>query len=158
MTIQRPTIFISHIHEDQGIASLLSIFLRENYGDVCDVFCSSDGMGIPLGTDWLQSIDRNLDGSTIMLLLCNHVSVIRPWIGFEAGVGWARRIQVIPICCRGMQIKELPMPFARLEAMRIERLDSLKRMAREVGKAVGYEGDVPEERIQTMLNEIRLAD
>ncbi len=59
-----------------------------------------------------------------MLIFCSPVSVSRPWINFEAGAGWARKIEIVPLCHSGLRPVDLPLPLNLLQG--IEANDPLK--------------------------------
>ncbi|PYV95030.1 MAG: toll/interleukin-1 receptor domain-containing protein, partial [Acidobacteria bacterium] len=89
--------FISHITEEAGVAAKLKAALARDFLQMLDVFVSSDGESISAGDDWLKSIDNALQQSALMLILCSPSSIRRPWINFEAGAAWMRRIPLIPL-------------------------------------------------------------
>ena len=93
-----------------------------------------------------------------MLLFCSPVSISRPWVNFEAGCGWIKRIPIIPICHSGQGKGMLPAPLAVFQALEVasdrfvaDLLDSLAKhldvpkvprvdqsaMRRELDNAVG---------------------
>ena len=134
MSFTKPTIFISHINEHEKLAGLMKKLINEVFSGAMETFVSSDEESIGLGDEWLSKININLENCNVMLLICSEQSVNRPWIAFEAGVGWAKKIKVVPVCCFGLNIKDLPMPFNRWQATNVSRVDSLNRLLKMLAK------------------------
>jgi len=136
----KPTIFISHIHENSELARLIKEFINKIFVDSFMIFVSSDEESIGLGDDWLQKIDNNLERCEVILLLCSPQSISRPWIAFEAGVGWSKKIKVIPLCY-GLNINQLPLPFSRWQSKNINRRDSLNSLIKKLSNDFGLKYD-----------------
>ncbi|HEA67767.1 MAG TPA: TIR domain-containing protein [Desulfobacterales bacterium] len=113
-------IFISHITEESALALVLKDWIESTFVDQCEVFVSSDLRDIPAGSKWLEEIDQALEGSVVMLLLCSPASISRPWVNFEAGCGWIKRIPIIPICHSGQRENSLPVPISVFQALELE--------------------------------------
>ena len=56
----------------------------------------------------MDSISKGLKDCAASFLLCSPASVQQPWIWFEAGAGWIRDIDVVPLCHSGMTPDRLP--------------------------------------------------
>lgn len=134
-------IFISHITEEGELAKLLADFIKRTYLNMFDVFVSSDGESISSGDRWLESIDNALNSCVIQISLCSPYSVSRPWINFEAGASWIRRIPVIPICHSGMTKNKLPIPLSLLQGIDIEQSDAMSRFFITLSEKLG--SDIP---------------
>jgi hypothetical protein len=87
-----PSVFVSHISEDKQTAGRLKNVLTRDFPGLLDVFLSSDTQSIAAGEEWLQSIEQALRDSAMLLVLCSPDSIRRPWINFEAGAAWMRKI------------------------------------------------------------------
>ncbi|WNM60547.1 toll/interleukin-1 receptor domain-containing protein [Candidatus Nitrospira neomarina] len=111
-------VFLSHIAEEGPLAAAMKRALEEAIADF-EVFVS--GVDIKLGRAWLDALDRAFDNSSAVLVLCSPRSIARPWVNFESGGGWGRRVQVIPICHGGLIKKELPHPFSMFQALTLTR-------------------------------------
>jgi len=94
------------------MAAKLKAALARDFLQMLDVFVSSDGESISAGDDWLKSIDDALEQSALMLILCSPSSIRRPWINFEAGAAWMRKIPLIPLCHAGLTPGDLPAPLS----------------------------------------------
>ncbi|MGR9076244.1 toll/interleukin-1 receptor domain-containing protein [Rhizobium leguminosarum] len=135
----KPTIFLSHITEEKGLATIFKKQIEDSFLGLVDVFVSSDAKSIPLGKNWLDQVTEGLRSCRAMLLLCSQASIRRTWINFEAGAAWARAIEVAPICHSGLRPVDLPLPMSLLQGVeasdsaRIEQVFQL--IARQLGSA-----------------------
>jgi hypothetical protein len=120
----KPVIFISHISEEGSLAQLFKKALEESFLGLVDVFVSSDASSIGAGSNWLDRITDGLRTSEAMLIFCSPSSISRPWINFEAGAGWAREIEIVPMCHSGLRPVDLPVPLSLLQG--IEAHDAAK--------------------------------
>lgn len=137
----KPLIFISHITEEKELAKLLADFIKKSYLNMFDVFVSSDGESIASGDRWIETIDKALNSCVIQVSLCSPFSIQRPWINFEAGASWIRRIPVIPICHSGLSKSNLPVPLSLLQGIDIEQHDGLSRFCKTLSDKLG--SDIP---------------
>lgn len=134
MQYPKPTIFISHIHENKELTLIIKELIEIIFENSLNIFASSDSESIDLGDEWLMKVNDGLTKCDIMLLICSPESINRPWIAFEAGVGWSKGIKVIPLCCFGLTISSLPLPFNRWQAANANREDSLNRLMKIIAK------------------------
>ena len=130
-------VFISHITEEKDLASLLAKLIKESYLGMLDTFVSSDGESIPSGSRWIDSIDNALSNSAIQISLCSPQSIKRPWINFEAGASWIRKIPVIPLCHSGLEKGSLPIPLALLQSANIDDQADLKKVFELLSHVLG---------------------
>jgi len=126
-------VFISHIHEDAPFGLKLKEFFERNYRDDFDVFISSDKKQIPWGEEWANEIRNALDECKMMFVVCSPVSITRPWIFFETGSAWVKRIPMIPICINNTKKEELPMMLQIFQATEFS-LDFAKDLTDQVSK------------------------
>lgn len=101
-------IFLSHISEESQLAQEIKQNLEEALPTV-KIFVSA--VDVHLGDAWLKEIDKALSDSRAVLVLCSQNSTRRPWINFESGGGWSRRLPVIPICHGDLKKEKLPYPL-----------------------------------------------
>ena len=132
-------VFISHITEESELAKIISEEIKSSFLGLLDTFVSSDGESLPAGGRWLDSIDEALSNSAIQISLCSPVSIKRPWINFEAGASWIRRIPVVPLCHSGLLKSNLPIPLAMLQAADFDNEADLKVMFTGLAKVLGAE-------------------
>jgi hypothetical protein len=112
--------FISHISEERPIAIILKKWIESTFLGQRSVFISSDSDSIPAGSKWLDEINSALDSAKVLVILCSPASIKRPWINFEAGCGWIKRIPILPICHSGMTKSDLPLPLSLSQGLEID--------------------------------------
>jgi hypothetical protein len=130
------TIFISHISEEAELAKVFKCAIENDFLQMVSVFVSSDTASIQAGENWLKSIDEAIRDAAVEIIICSRSSITRPWINFEAGAGWMRKIPIIPVCHSGLKPRDLPMPLAVLQGLvagDVEGLESIIRANRENG-------------------------
>jgi hypothetical protein len=115
-----PVISISHVVEELAIAQALARWIDAAFPQRCAVVPSSDTRDIPTGGRWLEEVDRALGATRVLLVVCSPASLRRPWIGFEAGCAWMKRVPVLPICHSGQRAAKLPPPLSAFPALEIE--------------------------------------
>ena len=109
-------IFLSHITEESSVAKSLKVSLESALPGI-EVFVGA--ADIHYGDQWLKVIDEAMERANIILCLCSPGSVRRPWVNFEGGSGWARRLPVIPICYNGLSKDQLPDPLGMFQAVEL---------------------------------------
>ena len=90
----------------------------------------------PVGR-WLEEISSKLADARLVIVLCSPYSVHRTWINFEAGAGWIKNIDIIPLCHSGMTPEKLPIPLNMLQAVKGADADKLADMYRSVSEILG---------------------
>jgi hypothetical protein len=130
-------VFVSHITEEGELAKIISNEIKSSFLGLLDTFVSSDGESLPAGGRWLDTIDAALSSSAIQISLCSPQSVKRPWINFEAGASWIRRIPVVPLCHSGLSKSGLPVPLSMLQAADLTSAADLKVVFNELAKILG---------------------
>jgi hypothetical protein len=116
-TRDKPIVFISHITEESELAALIKARINEDFLGMMEVFVSSDKGSIAAGDRWLEEIDQHLSRASAELVICSHRSIERPWVNFEAGAGWVKKIPIIPVCHTGMRPAALPIPLNLLQGI-----------------------------------------
>lgn len=104
-------IFLSHVSTEGLLALVLKEWIQAIFDDRIKVFVSSDIKNIAAGDPWLGDVRKALERSRLLIILCSPYSVTRPWVNFEAGCAWLKKIPVIPICHSGMKLDHLPSPL-----------------------------------------------
>ncbi len=127
-------IFISHISEEQPLATVIKKWLDVAFPEKLDVFVSSDPDDISAGEDWLKKIRDAMNCSDLLIILYSPQSTFRPWINFEAGCGWIKEIPIIPICHSGLKFSEIEAPISNFQGLDIESTDFTKRFFGAVTK------------------------
>jgi len=130
-------LFISHITEEKKIAVQLKTALVNDFLGLLDVFVSSDTDSIAAGEEWLISIESALRDCKIFVVLCSPDSIHRPWINFEAGAAWMRKIPLIPICHAGLSPHDLRMPLSLRQGIKITDSDGIQRLYKRIAHELG---------------------
>jgi hypothetical protein len=109
-------IFISYIHEENGIAIATQRLLQDHLQGSA-VFMSADQWQVYAGEVWLDRIRTELASALVVVLLMSPTSVGRPWVNFEAGAAWLSGKAVIPACFGGLTKATLPKPYSGIQAL-----------------------------------------
>jgi len=133
----RPLIFISHISEEAELATALKESIQDSFLGMIEIFVSSDKQSIPLGSNWLQQISTALERASIILICCGPQSISRPWINFEAGAGWVRKVSVVPICHSGLEPSKLSLPFSLLQGIEIRDAKEISELFGLIASSIG---------------------
>ncbi|GEM_PF-2178462 len=110
-------VFISHINEDSKLASVLKQWIESTFLGEVEVFVSSEPVDNRPGERWFEKIENELEQSKLLIILASKESVVRPWINFETGAGWIKKIPVIPICHTNITKNNLPLPLLHFQAL-----------------------------------------
>jgi hypothetical protein len=130
-------IFISHIREELQVALVLKKWIESAFADHCQVLTSTDPDGIPFAAQALEENERAWEETKALILLYSPDSIRKPWISFEAGCAWLRRILIIPVCYSGLSAGQLPQPLAIFPGFDLNQKDFgqnlFMTLARELG-------------------------
>lgn len=148
----KKTIFLSHISEEGKLGTLFKDRLEKDFLSLIDVFVSSDSRSIPPGDAWLKAVDENLDRAAALIVLASPTSVARPWITFETGAGWAKRVPTMIVCHSGIAPGGLPLPMGQLQAFLATDLNRIRSMYGVVASVLG--SSTPEPDLKHFINEI----
>jgi TIR domain len=151
--MNKPVIFISHISEEADLANGFKSAIIKDFLGMPRVFVSSDTESIGAGNNWLTSIESALAEARILLILCSSASIRRPWIQFEAGAAWMRKIPIIPICHTGFRPGELPMPLSVLRAVEASQMRGLQQIYTRIAQHLNCA--VPRNGLDTLVAEIK---
>ena len=113
-------VFITHISEEAPVALALRYWIDRTLLGQWPVFVSSDKDSITPGDRWLEDIEDALNKAKVMVMLCSSTSVKKPWVNFEAGCAFIRKIPIIPVCHSGLDKGDLPVPLSLFEGLNIE--------------------------------------
>jgi hypothetical protein len=130
-------IFVSHISEESETALQLKAAIEADFLGFVDVFVSSDTESITAGEQWLASIDAALQEAGMLLILCSAASVARPWINFEAGAAWMRKIPLVPVCHAGLTPRDLPIPLSLRQGVALADANGLRRLYSLIAEVLG---------------------
>lgn len=150
-------IFLTHIGEEAGLAAVLKRWIEDTFSGKCEVFVSSDSDDIVPGDKWLNELDQALTDAGLFLVLCSPRSVRRPWVNFETGCGWIKRVPIIPICHSGQAKGELPLPLSTFQGIESSQSNFAKELLNAIAKQ-GSISKVPPIDFVQMMKEIRDAE
>lgn len=137
--MSKPRIFISHIKEEAELARELKGFIENRFLKALDVFASSHEESIKLGDDWMNTIKSSLNESRLIIVLCSPVSIVRPWINFEAGAGWLKEVPVIPLCHSGLTPGKLPVPINSFQGGLVSNSDDIMKLFHRIADLLNIE-------------------
>jgi hypothetical protein len=124
-------LFISHAHQDEGLAKVIANLLsRVTVGQI-DVWFSSDDSavgGIQPGRMWFDEIKSRLEQSIAIIVLLTPASLNKPWLYFESGMGATiPNCEIIPLCVGIDPSRDLLPPLALYQSFHLADYESLKR-------------------------------
>ena len=146
-------IFISHISEERDLALVLKSYLANDFLGFVEVFASSDTASIEAGANWLTELEGALHEAASLLVLCSRASLNRPWVNFEVGAAWIRKLPIVPICHSGIGPQELPIPLSLLQGIRASEEIGLAQLYRHVAGLLKCK--CPESKLQQLRAEIQ---
>jgi len=150
-------VFLSHISEESRLSEILKEWIESTFSGQCNVFVSSSKDDISAGEKWLDQIDTALKSAKIALVLCSLKSLNRPWINFETGCAWSRKIHIIPICHSSLKKEKLPQPLAQFQALEIENKEFSKLLIGGIAKILNF-NKLPRISYDHMTKEIKEAE
>lgn len=115
-------IFISHAVADKALADKFVSFLKEAIGVPAGaIFCSSiDGHGIPLGDDFNQYLQQQIQNPKLVILLMTP-SYMDSWFCLmELGATWAMSLKAIPIVVPPVQFSAISSTLGLKQGWNIE--------------------------------------
>lgn len=138
----KPNVFISHITEEKELALILKEEIKNRFFNGFNIFVSSDGNSIEAGSEWFNTISKNLKSADIMIVLTSKEAVNRPWISFELGVGWSKSIPTIPLCHTDMIVGQLPSPINQLQALSASNKENISQLFRIMNEKINQSTDL----------------
>ena len=132
--MEKPTIFFSHSSKDkEALARLKDLFVQKTGGTI-EVFLSSDGQSIPLGRNWVRSVELGLDRAKLMVVFVTPSSLGSHWLYFESGYAYQKKLRVVPVGFKGIDLARVPPPLGLLQGFNITSeagLDNIIAVANE---------------------------
>lgn len=133
-------VFMSYFSDEESEAQDLSDHLKKVFKkDDLEVFIYSSWESIAPGDQWEDKVLEGLMSASALLVLMSHDALTRPWINFEIGVAWAKKIRILLLCHKGMTPSALPSPYNSLQAIDLNELtheEKLNRLAEAFAKAL----------------------
>jgi hypothetical protein len=107
-------VLVSHINAEAQVASVVKQWIESSLDR--DVQASGEAESIQLDEQRRAAFDQALGEAKVVLLLCSERSIGRPWISFESGCAWFKRVPVIVGCHCGCSTEDLPPPLGSFRA------------------------------------------
>ena len=146
-------IFISHIQEEFQVALVLKKWIESAFADRCEVVVSTDPEHIPAVAQYVEKNEQALSEIKALIILCSPNSLQRPWISFEVGCAWMRKIFIIPVCYSGLSLAELPQPLATFSGFDLNQKDFPQKLFFTLAQELGI-SQLPPIEYQQMLEEL----
>lgn len=150
-------IFISHTHEEAGVAEVLRVWLQAAFPGRIAVFVSSDYEENPLGKRWLDTINRAMYRSRLLITLVSPRSWQHSWIHLEAGWAHGQKIDILPLCHSGLHIADLPRPYSDYSGTEVERNDFARRLLMALKRYLGLDHSLPDGMLDGLTADVRKA-
>ena len=147
-------IFISHIQEEFQVALVLKKWIDSAFADHCEVLVSTDPENIPVVAQYLEKDEQALSEVKALLILCSPNSLQRPWISFDAGCAWMRKIFIIPVCYSGLSLAELPQPLAIFSGFDLNQKDFPQKLFSTLAQELGI-SQLPPIQYRQMREELQ---
>ncbi|MHC4407201.1 MAG: TIR domain-containing protein [Planctomycetota bacterium] len=147
-------VLLSHINEEAQVAAVLGQWIESSLDR--DVHASGEAENIQLGKQRLAEVDRALSEAQVVLLLCSEQSIGRPWINFESGCAWLKRVPIIAACHCGCSTADLGPPLGSFPAFDLTDAASCQALLETLAKHLKRKR-VPRIDCDLMVTEIRAA-
>jgi hypothetical protein len=112
-------LFLSHVSNESPLAVVLKERIEKAFDGQFEIFVSSTIVDLPAGTEWLKSLEKALAEADALIVLCSRHSVTKPWVMFESGGAWVKKIPIIPICHSGQKKNTLPSPLSFFQGLEV---------------------------------------
>jgi hypothetical protein len=146
-------IFITHIQEEFQVAMVLKKWIESAFPEHCEVMVSTDPESIPTVAQYLEKNEQALEEIKALILLCSPHSIQKPWLPFEAGCAWIRKIFIIPVCYSGITREDLPQPLSTFPAFDLDERDFGQKLSMTLAKELGV-SELPAIQYRQMRQEI----
>lgn len=151
--MNKKNIFISHIHEEANLALEIKQLIRKAYNNAFNIYVSSDPDNNIQGKLWLDDLFDKLNEADIIFVLSSPLSIKREWINFEAGAGWAKGIDVLPMCHSGLKKGDLPIPLSLRQSLNLSDEKDIKELLYNIGNL--SELDCPKYDISGFIEKVK---
>jgi len=127
-------LFLSHISEEGPFAVVLQKWIELAYERQAEIFVSSNIINLPAGNQWLVSLEKALAEADALIVLCSPHSVNKPWVMFESGGAWVKKIPILPICHSKQRKDNLPSPLSFFQALEVSSPRFVSDLLRSLSK------------------------
>lgn len=141
-------VFLSYYSDEEGVAEDIAEHLKSTFRSTgLEVFMASSRESIALGDNWEEKIIKALNDTDVLVVLMSWDALIRPWLNFEIGVAWARKIRILIFCHKGMDKSALPRPYGSLQAENLNTQSDTQRnqqVAEAIARTLNIKAPLPE--------------
>lgn len=149
-------LFLSHISEEGPLAVALQKWIELAYDKQPEIFVSSNIINLPAGSQWLASLEKALAEADMLIVLCSPHSVNKPWVMFESGGAWVKKIPIIPICHSKQKKDKLPSPLSFFQGLEVSSPHFVPDLFKSLSKQLKLKTSTTIDQ-KLMLKEIRSA-
>ncbi len=139
-------LFLSHISEEGPLAVVLQKWIERAFNEQSEIFVSSNIINLPAGDQWLTSLEKALAEADALIVLCSPHSVSKPWVMFESGGAWVKKIPIIPICHSKQRKDKLPSPLSFFQGLDVSSPQFVPDLLKSLSKQLNL-------RISTAIDE-----
>jgi TIR domain len=135
----QPSVFISHIHDDQAIAVALSDAVTTLLPELVVAYSTSPENlknGIGAGNDWSACLNERVRNALFLVMLVTPASISRPWTLWEAVAASAEPRRIYPIIFR-LRLEDIPSPLNNFQMTRGDDFDDMSRMLHHWAQELG---------------------
>ncbi len=147
-------IFLTYIQEEFQVGLVLKKWIETAFADHCEVLVSTDPEHIPALAQYLEKNEQGLSDVKALVILCSPNSLQRPWISFEVGCAWMRKIFIIPVCYAGLSPTDLPQPLAIFSAFDLNQEDLPQKLTFTLAQELGI-SELPPIQYREMREELK---
>ena len=121
-------VFLSYYSDEEGVAEDIAEYLKSTFRSTgLEVFMASSRDSIALGDNWEEKIIKALTETDVLVVLMSWDALSRPWINFEIGAAWAKKVRILIFCHKGMDKSALPRPYGSLQAENLNTQSDTQR-------------------------------
>ena len=128
----KPIVFFSHSSKDKILLNKLKESILEKTNNSIEIFLSSDGQSIPVGKNWVYTIEKALQETSLMFVFLSPNSIQSSWIYFESGYSYSKNIEVIPIGILGIDLNQVKPPLNLLQGFNISSFNGLNNLIKTI--------------------------
>ena len=125
---EKNIVFLSHSSRDKKQLVPFKKALEEKTNGTIQFFLSSDGQSIPLGHNWVASVEHSLDEAKLAFVFLTPNSVGSPWVAFEAGFMHSKKIKVIPVALPGIELGQVAPPVGLLQGFNMHSHETMNNV------------------------------
>jgi hypothetical protein len=134
----KPLVFFSHSSRDADDLGRLKKLLVARTNGTIDFFLSGDQDSITAGRNWVSDVFTALSRADVIFTFLSPDSLQSQWVFFEAGIGYYRDIQVVPVGMLGVNAGEIPPPLGLLEGFNLDSPQGLGRIIQVINAAFSH--------------------